>query len=323
MLKKYIPQSSKKIIVAPLFWGLGHATRCIPIIEQLINLGKEIIIASDGEALELLTSEFPHLPAESLPAYNVKYKGETLTSIILGNGSNVLSAMLRERRATKRLYKKYKPDLIISDSRFGFRHPSVKNIIITHQLYVNCKNPALRYFLNVMNTRLLNSFDACWIPDTSDHSLSGELSINSRVKNQSYIGPQSRLKKYPISNEMKTYDVAIILSGPEPARTKMESSLITHFGNSEKSFCLVRGTNKLNQLQLPKNWHVIPRANSSQINDILLGSKEIISRSGYTSIMDYAHLGIGAYLLPTPGQSEQEYLAESLNGKMGFKVWSR
>lgn len=321
MFKGLIPDSASKIIVAPLYWGLGHATRSIPIIEYLISEGKEVILASDGEALELLSQAFPDLPSESLPPYNVRYNGETLTSIIIGNSWNVLSAMIRERRAANRLYKKYKPDLIISDSRFGFKHPRTENVIVSHQLNVTSKNKALKYILNAMNTRLLNSYDACWIPDTPDHRLSGELSINPRITNQKFIGPLSRLKKHPISNDLKYYDVSIILSGPEPARTKMENDLITHFHDTDITICLVRGTTKKDNLHLPSNWTIIPRANSKQINDILLSSKKIISRSGYTSIMDYAHLGVASFLLPTPGQSEQEYLAKKLNGKMGFKLW--
>ena len=39
-------KAKKRILVAPLDWGIGHATRCIPIIQQLITHNYEVIIAS-------------------------------------------------------------------------------------------------------------------------------------------------------------------------------------------------------------------------------------------------------------------------------------
>ena len=308
-----------KIIIAPLNWGLGHATRCIPLINTLLKAGKEVILASDGEALELLQEEFPQLNTEVLPAYNVLYKSDKVFQLVLSNAPKIFSAIRRERKVADQLYNKHKPDLIISDSRFGFRSDKVKSVIISHQLQLVSSNAFVGHWMNLVNTRLLNKFDGCWIPDDEQHSLSGELSQNPKIKSQSYLGTLSRLS--PDVSSQKIYDVTMILSGPEPARTNLEENLIKDFNTSTNNFCLVRGTTRLAPLALPTNWTVIDRANSTQINRLLLSSHRIISRSGYTSLMDYKALGISAELIPTKGQSEQEYLAEYVNGREGFSIY--
>jgi hypothetical protein len=308
-----------RIIVAPLNWGLGHATRCIPIINALLDAGKEVVLASDGEALELLREEFPALVTEPLPGYDVTYKGEHLVSLVLPNMPRVLKAIIQENSSARKLTEKYQPDLIISDSRFGFRSKTIKSVIISHQLQLMSPSPLLGVFLNFVNTQLLNAFDACWIPDDQANALAGALTQNPRIKNQKHLGILSRLS--PDIEIDKQYEVAILLSGPEPARTKLEKKLIEKFSTSKESICLVRGTTKQASLSLPTNWTVIDRANSRRINEILLGSQRIISRSGYTSLMDYRVLGVGAELIPTAGQTEQEYLAKYVDGRYGFSLW--
>jgi len=314
-----IPQQVQKIIVAPLNWGLGHAARSIPIIQELISQGKKVHIASDGAALELLQKEFPQLPSSTITAYMVRYNYSSLAMIMLSNSLNVSKAIQREHQECRALVKELKADMVISDSRFGFRSESVPSVIITHQLNPLSSNPILKYFLEKGNRFFLNNFDECWVPDDAEHSLSGILSQNSKVKKVRYLGKLSRFKKDLITDEKKIFDLAVILSGPEPARTKLETQLIKLLSSSDKQICLIRGTKAAPTRTLPTNWTIHHLANSLKINKILLQSKAIVSRSGYTSIMDYVHLGIGAYLIPTPGQSEQEYLAEYLDGKESFR----
>lgn len=314
-----VPPTAKRIIVAPLNWGLGHATRTIPIVRELLAQEKEVILASDGEALELLKAEFPQLKAVTLPSYQVRYDYASLFMLMLSNSPNISTAIRKEKAKCKQLIQELKPDMIISDSRFGFRNKSVRSVIITHQLYPLGSNPILRWFLEKGNRRFLNKFDECWVPDDMEHKLSGVLSQNPRINNVRFLGPLSRLdKNHTVKSE--GYDLAIVLSGPEPARSKVEARLIELLEESPKKICLVRGTKAPAQVTLPKRWTIHHLADSQQINEILLQSKTVVSRSGYTSIMDYGHLGIGAYLVPTPGQTEQEYLAKYLDGRYGF-VW--
>lgn len=311
-----IPTNTNKIIVAPLNWGLGHATRSIPIIKTLLASKKEVIIASDNEALDYLKNEFPQLQFEILPSYKVKYTQGNLYGTFIKNIPNIIRAIRKETKVMQQLVFKHKPDLIISDSRFGCYSKSVKNVIVSHQLSLVHKNGFASYFGTLFNTYLLNKFDSCWIPDLATHAYSGLLSKNDKIKNAEFLGLLSRLQK---KEQKKEIDVSIVLSGPEPARTKLEQALIKQLHQSRFNICLVRGSQHLAPLKLDTKWSIIERANSVQLSSILNTSKLVVSRSGYSSIMDYIHLDLPAILIPTPGQPEQEYLASYLNNKYNFK----
>ena len=308
----------KAYLFAVLNWGLGHASRSIPIIRELISDGKQVSIASDGEALTLLKKEFPQLDFIELPSYNVRY-GKNIWSIVFGNSLNVLMAIIRENRKLKRLLRHEHYDGIISDSRFGFYSNTVDSYIISHQLSIPIRNSTLNALVNWINAFFLNKFKFVLIPDDPNINLSGKMSENKRVKTKRFIGIVSRLQKTERTHD---YDLAIILSGPEPARTDLEGKLISRYRDTNKKIVLVRGTNRPSRHSIPSNWKTLHLASSHEINEILLSSRQVLSRSGYTSIMDYYSLGIPALLIPTPGQAEQEYLAEFLNGTFGFSCAS-
>jgi len=310
-----LPNKAQKVIIAPLNWGLGHATRCIPIIQDFLKQGKEVILASDGDALELLSAEFPQLDKIQLPAYNVKYKGQSLFSIVFNNSFNIFLAIVKEHFRLKSIVKRYKPDLVISDSRFGFWSKKTKTVFITHQLILHSESKLFGYFLNLTNRFFLKKFDNIWILDKQDHRLSGKLSQSNKFSNTHFIGPLTRLKKLKLPEK---YSLAIILSGPEPARTKLEQKIVKVLFDYKQSVSLVRGTNVESHIEYPDKWIIYDRVGAEEINKIIMSSSKIISRSGYTSIMDYYLLEKAAVLIPTPGQSEQEYLAEYLNGKFEF-----
>lgn len=318
MILELIPKEAQRIIVAPLNWGLGHAARSIPIITKLLEAGKEVIIASDGGALELLRQEYPQLPHHQLPSYNVTYNYESLTGIILSNAYKVSSAIRAESKACRKLVEETTADMVISDCRFGFRCSRVPSVIITHQLRPYSHNKVMAKLLELGNRQLVNKFDEVWVPDEKDHKLSGSLSQNEKISNQKFIGVLSRMQKAHPTPE-KNHDLTIILSGPEPARTKLEHELVAYLEKNPKQICLIRGTTEAATMPIPKTWKVVDLADSGTINSILLQTKTIVSRSGYSSIMDYYSLGIPAMLIPTPGQSEQEYLAEYLDGRYGFR----
>lgn len=316
---KLLPKGTEKVIVAPLNWGLGHACRSIPIIQELIIQDIEVVLASDGEALGILQETFPNLQYEVLEGYDVQYKSSSLWAIVFSNAWRVFRAIMKEGRQAKMLLKKHRPDVIISDSRFGFHSRECHNVIISHQLNMQAGSALLGWLMNTANYFLLKKFDQIWVPDFEDRRLSGDLSKEGEFKNVSYIGPQSNLKKKELD---KNFDLAIILSGPEPAREHLEKTLIKKFGASDQDIILVRGTNEITNNNIPERWKVHNRVGRKMIEEIIQSSHQVISRSGYTSIMDYYHLGVQATLIPTPGQSEQEYLAEYLDRKYGFVISS-
>lgn len=409
-------QERKKIIIAPLNWGLGHAARCIPIIKALLEKNYEVIIASDGGALLLLQKEFPELESVKLPAYNINYSGKFLTLSLILQSFKIFFAVVREyfflknflknfskkniqNENEKNILKKYffknkneiinsdihaaenekKFSAIISDNRLGFfNRAAEKNIFITHQYNIKTPHRTLDFFINIFNRFFINQFDQCWIPDVeSTPNLAGELSHGATVnKNKTrYIGALSRMKKFKTA---KLYDIIAVLSGPEPQRTYLEKIILSEFNkylenHPEKKLCLVRGVsnsceqsavsihqgnnkseaiqntrvtfnptfknkseamqetreninpvqnksaagqntrgNESSKLkaQSSKLFDVFDFLTTDALNEKLMQSDILIARSGYSTIMDLAALQMSAILIPTPGQTEQEYLAQ-------------
>ncbi|MEZ4854590.1 glycosyltransferase [Flavobacterium sp.] len=310
-------KNRKRILVAPLNWGLGHATRCIPIIKALEQEGFEPIIASDGKALELLQKEFPTVESVTLPSYSIKYakKGSDFKWKMIFGFSGIAKAIKKERKQTKQLIDTLNIDGIISDNRLGVNHTTVPTVYITHQVNVIFGN--LTWLSSKAHRYYMNKFSVCWVPDkTGRVNISGKLGhINKTWDKLNYIGPLSRFEEKKVDHK---YDVAIVLSGPEPQRSILEQKLITELTTYNGTVLFVKGVVEEKQ----KCWveDTVTYYNfmeSNQLEEALNESAVVLSRSGYTTIMDLAKLNKKAYFIPTPGQYEQEYLAKRLK-KYGY-----
>jgi uncharacterized protein (TIGR00661 family) len=305
----------KKILVAPLNWGLGHATRCIPIINALLKNDFEPIIASDGASLELLKKEFPQLTCLELPGYNIKYskKGHFLKLKLLKDSPKFISTITAERKATKEIIEIHNIDGIISDNRLGVHSKFVPSVFMTHQLQVLSGNTT--WLSTKIHQIIIKRFDECWIPDAIDSpNLSGKLGhIGPSKLNLKYIGPLSRFEK--LDCEIR-YQIILLLSGPEPQRGILENKLLAEFENYKGEVLLVKGVVENEQNITEKgNMTIYNYMLATELEKALNESDLVISRSGYTTIMDLAKLGKKAFFIPTPGQFEQEYLATQLSKK--------
>lgn len=309
----------ERILVAPLNWGLGHATRCIPIINGLLQNDFDVTLASDGRALQLLQKEFPKLSIVELPAYNISYPSGNMVFNIAWQIPKILSAIRQEKKFLNDFVKKEKIDLIISDNRYGCRTRFTKNIFISHQLNIITPFAPLQWLVNKINHFLINCFDECWAPDfEGEKSLAGNLSRNQHLKNVRYLGPLSRMKKYEVENK---YGIIAILSGPEPQRTIFEQLVLQQLASVDKKCLVVLGkTDESKHYFLNKNIEVVSFMDSSRLNEAILSAGLVICRAGYSSIMDLVSLNKKAILIPTPGQTEQEYLAERLKTNALFCV---
>jgi len=304
--------SKKKILVAPLNWGLGHATRCIPIINALIDNNFEPVIASDGNALMLLQKEFPQLISYQLPSYNIKFsKGNRLKYKLFLNIPRFLITARKERDLTAEIVAKEKVSGIISDNRFGVRSVKIPSVYITHQLNVISGNTTA--ITSRFHQRIISKFDECWVPDQINKPrLSGDL---SNVKKDSlkikFIGTISRFKK--IQGTQK-YDLLVVLSGPEPQRSILEKKLLVQLKEYDKKVLLVRGVISNDQAPyINEKVEVVNYMLAEQLQLAFSESEVILSRSGYSTIMDLAKLEKKAFFIPTPGQFEQEYLANRMD----------
>lgn len=303
-----------KILVAPLNWGLGHATRCIPIINELLDQNIDVHIASDGPALDLLKAEYPQLPTHILPGYNVHYKGQNMALSMFLQSFKILKAIKREHQWLQHIVKDNGIDAVISDSRFGCYSKKTPSVIISHQLNIIAPSWSTT-IINRYNKRLLQCFNKIWVPDLPPpHSIASSLTkMSKRYETQAnYIGTLSRMTKM---NLKRVNDIAIILSGPEPQRTELEKEIIKQaIQLLDKRIVIVRGLmdNEPYEDRLPPHIQIIPYLTTSKLNELMSSSALIIARSGYSTIMDLHKLEKQAVLIPTPGQTEQEYLALKL-----------
>lgn len=312
-------QKKLTILIAPLDWGLGHATRCIPLIKACNDAGHRVLMASSGRSLELLKKEFPTLTAIEIPSYNIYYqkKGSFIIKII-GQLGKVFRGIKREHRITAALVKEYGINLIISDNRYGIYHPEVQSVIITHQMMV--KVPAFRIaepFVYLWLQWQHRKFNTVWIPDTaSENNISGDLSHKYRVpKHAHFIGILTRFRK-PESVVAPTNNILAIISGPEPQRTIFEDKIIEQAKNINQQFILVRGISEIEQDEkIADNIRLISHLPGEALFQLITQSEIIISRGGYSTLMDLALLNKKCIFIPTPGQTEQEYLVKELHQK--------
>ncbi|WP_106144881.1 glycosyltransferase [Flagellimonas meridianipacifica] len=314
-------QNSKRILVAPLNWGLGHSTRCIPIIHALLAQGHQPYIASDGVALSLLQKEFPNLPSFELPSYKITYaeKGRNFKLKIIWDSPKVFKAMSKEKKAIKKLVKEYDLDGIISDNRLGVYYKKVPCVFITHQLNVLSGNTT--WMSSKAHQNIIKKFDACWVPDVEGKpNLTGKLGhLKKKKKNIIYLGPLSRFKK---NKKKVSYDLMVLLSGPEPQRTLLEEKLLEELKAFAGNILFVKGKiqEKQNHERLEQGKYHLDLFNfmqSEELEKAINQSKLILCRSGYTTVMDLAKLEKKAFFIPTPGQYEQEYLAKRMQ-KQGY-----
>jgi uncharacterized protein (TIGR00661 family) len=304
--------SGKRVLVAPLDWGLGHATRCIPVIKSLQQRGCEVFIASSGSALALLKKEFPDLKFFSLPSYRIKYpKSGSFVFSMVKQIPKIKKTIAKENERVQKIIIENDIELIISDNRYGCWSENIPSVIICHQLSIQLPFgwSLLKPVVDLYHQHMIKRFKQCWIPDDRSLNLTGELSVNRNLTVKQ-IGILSRFKK---ANAECKYDVAVVLSGPEPQRSILEGVIFAQVRTQNLRAIIVRGV-----VEGEGNWRqegnvtTVNFLQSAKLEEIINQSNIVISRSGYSTIMDLARLGKKAILIPTPGQTEQEYLADRL-----------
>ena len=297
-----------RILIAPLNWGLGHATRCIPIIRQYLQEGADVVLGGTGESLQLLHKHFPTLTTVELAPLHLHYnQGKSQVSAMLRALPQFVRFIRKNRKCIDAVVRTMEIETIISDNCFGVYSLQCENIYITHQLHI-CLPKGWKWLEPIadkVHARLYANYQQIWVPDNENgETLSGILghpkNIDKRVR---YIGPLSRFtqnEEIKVSRKDK-YDVVAVLSGLEPQRTIFEKEIIDRYANSEKRVFIARG--KVNEPDC---------IDDDKLKKVLYGAEHIIARSGYSTIMDLWALGLlkKAELHPTPGQPEQEYLAQ-------------
>lgn len=316
---------SQKILVAPLGWGLGHATRCIPIINELISLNCTVWIAAGGDSLQLLRKEFPLLPFLNAEGHHVIYHSakSDFRYVIARQVPAIIRSIRREHRWLKAIIAEHYFDIVISDNRYGMYYRGAYCVIITHQLGIKTGLGVWAdRIVRRLNYRRIRNFDECWIPDfAGKDNLAGALSHPPQLPPRArYIGALSRLEK---REKTIKYDLLIILSGPEPRRTMWEKSLLLQLELFEGNVLLVRGLpGNESHITSGSGKEIVNYLSSEALGAAIQQATWVVCRSGYTSVMDLVQLQQKAILVPTPGQTEQEYLAQWLHDNEIFYTCS-
>lgn len=312
-----------KIIYGVCSWGLGHATRSLPVIRKLVDEDNEVTIISSGRSLDLLKKElgdnieyidipdYPMLLSENARQFMAK-------SVIywpmfirrMHSGLNQLTRMLKTRKC----------DLIISDARYDIYSKKIPSYFISHQIRI--MNPLRIKMLEsgseIFNLFFFKRFVAVIVPDYKEDDLSGDLSHNLRRLDEDkiyYVGVLSDFKK---KNTKKDIDYLISISGPEPQRTLLEKKLISQIDQLRGNIVVTLGKTEKKDKFNNKNITTYSFLTKEKREDLLNRAKLVVSRSGYSTILDLAVIGTKALMTPTPGQIEQEYLAEYHNKKGTF-----
>ncbi|HHT22861.1 MAG TPA: glycosyltransferase [Bacteroidales bacterium] len=313
-------EKRKKVLVCPLNWGLGHATRCVPIIRRLVSEGHEVVIVGDGYPLSFLQKQFPQLRSIEVPSYPITYsKGNSQIWKFLGLIPKILIGIKKEHRWLDELLDKEHFDQVISDNRFGLWNKKTHSIYITHQVMIKMPKGLkwLEPIVYKLHRHYIDQYNTCWIPDReADGGLSGDLSHKYPVPpNAKFIGTLSRFDKFTEIEPNTEYQTIVILSGVEPQRSIFEKRMVDKFKDTTHKTLILQGKpaedvriEKIRQIDL------ISHLNDEKFVAILKGCKEIICRAGYSTVMDLDTLQVlnKARFYPTPGQTEQEYLAEYL-----------
>jgi uncharacterized protein (TIGR00661 family) len=316
--------NNNRILIAPLDWGLGHATRCVPIIKHLLSQNCIVFVGAEGSTAKLLKSEFPDITILPLKGYRVEYSKNRFYFLlkIITQLPRISNVIRYEKRWLEEAVKTHKINGVISDNRLGFYSNKIPSVYITHQLLIKTGLNLFDTIAQKIHYHFIDKFSACWVPDfEKELTLAGDLSHPKKFPNipVQYLGALSRFNKLELALE---YKLCIIISGPEPQRSIFEKIILSQVHQLKEKLVMVRGLpyeeKALNHSF--ENLTIFNHLDAEKLNKIIAQSEMVLSRSGYSTIMDLITLNKNAVLVPTPAQPEQEYLAIHLknNGLFQF-----
>jgi hypothetical protein len=300
------------------------------LIRELRLLGCEVLIGAEGAQAALLQQEFPDAVVLPLPGYHISY-----SPAASGFGVKMVLQLPRmgkavrlENRWLKKMVLLHRIDAVISDNRFGLHHPGIPCVIMTHQLRV--RSPFGRRgqrALQKVNYYHIGKFDACWVVDfEGPANLAGALSHPEKMPRNAvrYIGGLSRFHYRDATETEPLYDLLALISGPEPQRTFFEDLLLEQLSVSDSKALIVTGQPvSVSDRMVTEKIRRVHHLDADALNEAILRSSMIVCRSGYSSVMDLIKLRKKAILVPTPGQTEQEYLGDYLMGKGYFPCFAQ
>lgn len=296
--------SNKRILITALNWGMGHVARSIGLMNKLIDQHNTLFFAGNSHQISVIKEYFPSVETVVLSDYPFDFRLErTFKMSLLRSAVSLMKHVGKENGEINRIIEEHQLDVVISDHRYGCYSNKCTSIFLTHQLRFHLTG--FWRIGNVIHQSLMKRYDFLWVPDYPGRKLSGELSnVEFRHNEVCYIGPLSRFSA--IEQCTKSIEKVIVLSGPDEYALKFARDFLQI--DNQFSGVIIGRKSVLNQLSLPSSIAAIDSSNWKTSDAYISAAKLLISACGYSTLMDLEYLGCSAYLLPTFGQVEQEYL---------------
>jgi len=312
----------KRVLIAPLDWGLGHTARCVPIIDWLRLSGHQVVFAGNEWQRAFIDSSIEGIETIHIDGYDVRYgavKGWEKAALMV-QIPRLRQTIKREHTWLQKAVAEVRPDAIISDNRYGLYHHTIPSAIITHQLQVQTgAGDLVTRALQKAHYRYLQQFGTIWVPDVANApGLAGALShCKTLPAHTAYIGLLSRFDA-PVTITGSDH-LLVLLSGPEPQRTMLADALLQQLHHHSGKVVFVAGSYAAAPpSHLPAHIQYHATATGRGLEVLIRNAKIVVCRSGYSTLMDLVRLHKKALLIPTPGQTEQAYLAKSLQERSLF-----
>ena len=318
-----MPQSeSKRVLFGTSAWGLGHATRDLILMKGLLDRGCSLTVVSTGNALRVIRGElgdaaryldWPDIPttvARTKPGFYAK----TVASI-----PRIIGTWHQERRHLDRLLRAERFDLIVSDHRNGLIRRDIPSYYITHspRYIAPWRDPVMEAVMEWFLARWFSPVKGILIPDDEEGGMSGEMSHNVRFiprEKLTYLGILSSVQRR--DDLPQDIDYFITISGPEPQRTLFAERVLSQLDRLSGRIVVALGDPGGTAPPPPRDGiEIHPYLDRARQEEMLNRARLVVCRSGYTTLMELAELGKRALIVPTPGQSEQEYLAKTLRDR--------
>ena len=325
-----------KVLVAPLEWGLGHATRCVPVVREFLRAGAEVELAVVKANASFFREVFPDLRQRLAPSYNIVYPkhGYNMAFWLLKNSLHLNAVMRYEHHFAEEMVARHGYDVLFSDNRFAFYSKNAYSIYMTHQRRIAFPQAftAFEGIGTMWHSNVMRKFDEVWVPDMEFFpGLAGSLSHSGATpgdKPMRFVGALSRIadagpastSAIPSASKAPKYKVVAVVSGVEPARTQFEQQLRESLAEIPGPHMMILGKPSVEY----KTWrdgniefhtHLPTEAFANAVRN----ADYVVSRGGYSTVMDMAELGAKCIFVPTPGQFEQIVLAHDLS-KAGYAV---
>lgn len=302
-------------MIAPLDWGMGHTTRSVPLIQYLQQLGHTVVFAGNQWQRSYINETFKAIDTIHLDGYNVHYShsGSRFMLSLFSQLPKLLKTIQKEHDWLLNIAAQQHLDGIITDNRYGLYHPRIPSVIMTHQVLAQSgMGDMIDRLTSRVHYKQLRKFSQCWVVDVPGKpNLAGKLAHPAIMPpNAKYIGLLSQIEPAETSAE----HLLILLSGPEPQRTMLSELLWRQVQHYKGKLVFIEGSNETaTPDNIPGNISYYKRVTKEVLQPLLEAACMVICRSGYSTLMDLAVLDKPAILVPTPGQTEQEYLGKHLH----------